>query len=66
MAIFDGNVAKMIRDSILHSEELQSLKDIPENKLLADELLRLESVIEMLNKRLDSLPGRPNQWNPHG
>jgi len=66
VSIISGSDAKLIQEGIRHHKKLTRLMADPENKFLADEIRRLEKVNERLEGIIDRLPGKPNQWNPHG
>ncbi len=66
MSILQSSDAKMLQSGIEHHEKLESMLADPKNEFLANEIKRLREVNEMLSRKIDSLPGRPNQWNPHG
>lgn len=56
----------MLQSGIEHHERLELMLAEPENEFLASEIKRLREANEILNRKIDSFPGRPNPWNPHG
>ena len=55
MGILDGSVARMAQSAIKDNEELERLMNMPENKLLADEINRIRSENERFIEKLRSI-----------
>ena len=66
MAVKQGNLAKLFQSGIQHHEEMERQLADPNNKFLADEIIRLREQIELQDETINNLPKAPNQWNPQG